>query len=55
VLVNPTRSANSTVTVLRSSPALGAIAASAAPQNPQKANPFGLSFPQAGQAGMRRV
>ena len=47
--MNPTRSQNSTVTTLRSSPWTSPWSSSDAEQNPQQANPSGLSLPQAGQ------
>ena len=47
-LVNPTRSANSTVTTLRSS-LTETAELSAAPQLPQKRNPSGFSWPHFAQ------
>ena len=52
--VNPTRSANTIVTVRRSSAATGA-ASTAVPQNAQKRAPAGSSAPQFAQAATGRV
>jgi hypothetical protein len=47
--MNPTRSANSTVTTLRSSQAAGPAAASAAPHSEQNFAPAWLPYPHEGQ------